>query len=221
LHIQPESLYTYEGVKLAHIINPSYLIKPSEAALSGAKLLCSIEQLKTGSEGAIMIIQDLQIKYNTYSKQLGEIATTFKSVQLDANKSEEVDLPKVIKHENAHNDFETYYRSIIDIQFSSRNLVTLATEINKEKDLISNRADDIISSFFGRIKVIVQKILTKVEQVIKRLKGIAGAFGRSVTELLSGFEDILKKRSDEIINTFSSISDHFVQFLMTLTDHSS
>lgn len=221
LGVQSKDVQVYPGVRLAHIINPSYVVEPSEAAISGAKFLSSTEQLKAGSKSAIMFINDLQSKNNAkpLSLQLNEVASKFKLVQQDANKSQEEDLPNVIKQETAsNNDFEAYYRSIIDIQFSSRNLYTLATEINKEKDLSPDPDSNIISGLFGKIKSIVQKIITKIGQVINRLQGIAETFGKSITDLLGDFENILKQGPEAIINAFSSISDHFVQFMVTLTE---
>ena len=50
------------------------------------------------------------------------------------------------------------------------------------------------------------------------LRGIAESVGKSIIDLLDKIEDVLDKGADAIINAFITLSDYFVEFMLTLTE---
>lgn len=149
------------------------------------------------------------------------MSSEFKAAQEAAIKSQEEELPKIVSPKQADNELTTYYRSIVDIQFSSRSLRTLAEDINKEGAIPENpetQGSDLVSRTYERIKSIGERIKMKVQQVISRLRGIAESFGSSIINFLDNIGDTLSEGRQAIINAFMSVSDYFVEFLVTLTE---
>ncbi|HEY7082371.1 MAG TPA: hypothetical protein VH500_21995 [Nitrososphaeraceae archaeon] len=109
---------------------------------------------------------------------------------------------------------------------SSKNLYNVATEIHDNEEVLSHNTnypaysnDPLHLGVFGKVTGLVEKIITRVGHVIHRLHGIFESVGKSITDSLGTLKDTMMKTPEEIINAFSSISDHFIQFMVTLPAH--
>jgi hypothetical protein len=220
IDVKGSDIKVYQGGEIDHLLNPSYIVEPSVAKISGANFLSSTEQVRVGASAAINYIDSLQNNENTtqFTQDLSVIKKEFESARDNAIQSQQQELPKIVAQQNAPNDLQTYYRSIIDIQFSSKNLSTLATEITKEPISENSNDNNILSKLVNKVKALWDKIKTKIQQVMGRLRGIAESLENSIIDLLDKIEDVLKKGSDAIINAFISLSDYFVEFMVTLTE---
>src|SRR5919106_98864 len=217
--VKSNEVNVYPGVPLAHLLNPSYVAQPSLASRSGAVFLSSTEQLRVGTSEAMSLIDTLRQdkKDQTFTLQLNNIKEEFKAAHDDALQSQQLEMPKVVDQEKAPDDLQTYYRSIIDVQFSSRNLFTLATEISKEP-IPESSNQSIVSKLVDKFKALWNRIRMKIQQVADRLQGLAKTFGNSISDLLDKLEDVLRKGAEAVITAFISLSDYFVEFMVTLTE---
>ena len=198
-----------------HIIKPSSIPEPTVATTSGATFLSSLSLIRAGS------IDGVSINGHIKNDQLKEIEMEFVEADQTAAKSEKVELPKLVKKEDVTDDLTSYYRSIVDIQLSSRNLHALAYKISRDKDLQRNPENPdqtVVSKVFNKVKSIWTTIKTMVGHVIDRLRGIAESLGNSINKLLDGIVDAMKKGSQAIIDAFMDLSNYFLSFMATLTE---
>jgi hypothetical protein len=165
------NIFDRPETSLFNILKPSSIVEPSVAATSGATFLSSTEQVKIGASNVISFI-DNNFKNNENAKKL---SPEFKTAQEAAIKSQKEEFPKIVDPKQANNGLTTYYRSIVDIRFSSRSLHMLAEEINKGDGIQENpetQGPDIISRIYQKIKSIGERIKMKVQHVISRLRGL-------------------------------------------------
>ena len=90
----------------------------------------------------------------------------------------------------------------------------IANEISKENKLKKS----IISKLVSKIRSLWDRIKIKIRKVMDTLHGIAESVGKSIIDLLDKIEDVLNKWPDATINAFITLSDYFVEFMVTLTE---
>jgi hypothetical protein len=115
---------------LPYILTPEYLVNP-DAPISGASFLSSTEQMKKGASDVIDIIDNIEKQKNLDREDLGKflnLRTEMKQVIHLTEQSQKEEFGSVVSEDSDRSteDIMTYYHSIADMEFCTKNLHSLA-----------------------------------------------------------------------------------------------
>jgi len=197
--------------------------------ISMPKIKSSVEFIKQVSIRVIDFIESLNEELLVkYKETLPGIKRNYFEMLHDSSKIEE-EILTLIKPLEATNECSDYNSSIIDLQYCSRNMSVLISQIDSTKDSnpfwkkLKNRAhygtlNDDVTMRWDRMNQVYEIVKRKTESVTKRFKGIIAHSGTCLLCLLKSVKDSLNKGSKEIVRLFSRIVDGFLDLMQSLVE---
>jgi gas vesicle protein len=198
-----------------------YVVTPEEApAANMAKIIDSAEFMGKVVPLANTLVQNLQ---KESSVDVGKmVSNEVSNLQQQASESKSIanfienEAPMAIKEDEIADELSDYYRSLADITISSKYYEDMTREVN------NGGTDDETKSLFDKVWSKItwfwDRIKKKVDEISRRIKGLAAGFGQLVSESLVEIRDSLSQTKEKIIDSFSSLSDRFHDFIIKLTD---
>jgi len=191
------------------------------------KIKSSVEFIKEVSIRVIDIIESLNEKQDMPHKvRLPEIKMRYVQVLHDSSNIEE-DILTLIKPLEATNECSNYNRSIVDLQYCSRNMSVLISQIDstrdsntfwkKLKNKTHNDTGDAANKW-DRLKQVYEIVKSKIELVTKRFKGIIAHSGTCLLCLFKSVKHSFKKGVKEIVNIFTRIVDRFLDLMQSVAE---
>jgi hypothetical protein len=192
------------------------------------KIKSSVEFIKEVSGRVIDIVESYSKKQDAEDKnKLIDIKNKFVHFRAESLVLED-QIQGLITPKEATSECSDYNRSIIDLQFGSRNLSILISRLNARqgskafwyKLSYKNRNDtrENITNRWGNLESVFEIVKNKIQTVSKRFKGILAHSGTCLLCLLKTVKDSLDKGANKIIHLFTSIIDGFLDLMQTLTE---
>jgi uncharacterized protein YoxC len=192
------------------------------------KIKSSVEFIKEVSRRVIDVVESYGGKLDAEDKnKLFDIKNKFVHFLVESLALED-QVQSLITPKEATSECSDYNRSIIDLQFGSRNLSILISQLNARKDSkafweklknrnINDTNDHIIKRWL-KVERVYEIVKSKIETVSKRFKGILAHSGTCLLCLLKTVKDSLNEGANKIIHLFTSIIDGLLDLMQTVAE---
>jgi hypothetical protein len=102
---------------------------------------------------------------------------------------------------------------MVDMEFSTKNLHSLATEVSSRVDeqyFEPSLASKILNKFRG----LWDRIKSRLDRIVVRIEGITGSLRDQIVNVFSNIVNMAQKGIEGVIDAFTSLSDCFAEFVL-------
>jgi hypothetical protein len=192
-----------------------FLVSPTQN-IEIPKIRNSVEFIKDVSKKVISVINNVEVDTKTKTISQNQNFLKVKNLFMETEKTAAEIQDKIfntMESDDTISECSNYHQSILDMEFISKILNSIICNITED---IKKEKKEL-----GGITAILNTVKKRINLVANRFKGNIAHFGTRMLESLDTLgklsEGLIEKVSNKILDTFISISTHFLDLVENLT----